>query len=80
MTYSINSRKLGKKVTFSQPASWYVYVDLNGKAGCLGEQICAGGVTNYGSTIGCNPEWNDFVYTCKRWWKQWLKENREYVR
>ena len=58
MTYSINSRKLGKKVTFSQPASWYVYVDLNGKAGCLGEQICDGGVTTTVVPLGRNPEWN----------------------
>ena len=71
----IKSKKLGKTLTFTQPGSFYIYVDLNGKPGSLGDQICYGGKLT-GSTIGCdNPE--KFENVCKKWYRSYLK-NEEF--
>jgi len=72
MEYTINSRKLGKPVTFSVPGSSYIYVDLNGKDGCLGDQICTGG-SFHGSTLTAYSN-EDFKKTCKNWWKSYLRQ------
>ncbi len=78
MYYSINSRKLGEMVNFSRPGNFYVYVDLNGKPGTLGNQICDGGKM-MGSTIGYRGD-DDAVFAtlCKKWWKSYLRNEREY--
>jgi hypothetical protein len=46
----------------------YVYADLNGKEGTLGNQICTGGkLTGY--TIMCNAE--DLPKVARSWWRQY---------
>ena len=73
MTYTINSRKLNKEVTFSIPGTYYIYVDLNGRSGTLGDQICAGGEL-LGLTIGYGgSDPRTFEKICKAWFKKYLK-------
>jgi len=68
MEYRFVSRKLKKEITFFLHG--YVYIDLNGQEGTLGNQICTGGYL-MGSTISCSEK--EFIPTCKTWWKQYLK-------
>jgi len=70
MELKINSRKLGKTLTFSRPGQDYVYVDLNGKPGTLGNQICHGGDL-MGSTIMATE--NNFETVCRRWYRAYLR-------
>jgi len=71
MEYTINSRKLGKPVTFySSGNGGYIYVNLNGKEGTLGHQICSGGCL-YGDTLTAYD--NDFVRICRLWWRNYLR-------
>lgn len=73
MELTIDSKKLGKKVTFSRPGGGYVFADLNGKGGTLGKQICKGGSLG-GSTIYYKGDNQDaFNRICKNWFKQYLK-------
>lgn len=71
MSFQIVSRKLGRVVTFSRPGGGYVFVDLNGQPGTLGNQICAGGALS-GSTISCSGDAAEFERVCRRWWRQYL--------
>jgi hypothetical protein len=77
MEYSINSRKLNQEVTFfTGNGTSYVFVDLNGQSGTLGNQICAGGSLG-GSTITCKDKQPEiFKKVCDRWWKQYLAKER----
>ena len=68
MKYTIKSRKLGKSVTFSRPGEHYVYVDLNGKPGSLGNQICVGGKLT-GNTIMATDE--NFKKICDNWFRKY---------
>lgn len=73
MKLTINSRKLGRPVTFSRPGKYYVFADLNGQPGTLGKQICKGGWLS-GSTIsysGDDPE--QFERFCRRWFRSYLR-------
>lgn len=73
--FTIHSRKLNKDVTFYKSPSvtkGYVYVDLNGKEGCLGKQICKGGYL-MGSTIQATDE--NFERVCKNWLRLYYKNN-----
>ena len=69
-TLTINSRKLGRPVTFSQPGKNYVYVDLNGKPGTLGLQICEGGGFS-GVTIMASSK--SFERRCRSWFAAYLR-------
>ena len=77
MRHTIKSRKLKREITFSLPGCEYIYVDLNGKAGYLGDQICKGGYL-MGSTIWMRGDDDDpefqkrFENICKSWWKQYI--------
>lgn len=71
MWCTIHSRKLNRDITFSLIGD-YVYVDLNGKEGCLGKQICKGGYL-MGSTIQATDE--NFERVCKNWFKAYIKNN-----
>jgi len=74
MKFTINSKKLGKEIEFSIPGKSYIFVDLNGKPGTLGEQICKGGST-MGSTISYHgDDMKEFSTICKRWWKLYLQK------
>lgn len=69
MKMQIKSRKLNRTLTFSVPGSSYIFVDLNGKPGTLGYQICAGGGCN-GETLsysGSDPD--KFASICRRWYR-----------
>lgn len=73
METTINSRKLDSKITFSVPGSGYIYVDLNGQPGTLGNQICRGGGLS-GSTMSYSG--NDpviFKKICQNWLKSYYK-------
>lgn len=73
MKMTINSRKLGRVITFSRPGPSYIYADLNGQSGTLGRQICDGGRT-MGSTIAYDG--NDqtrFEEICRRWYRAHIR-------
>jgi len=73
MELVIKSRKYNKEITFSKPGKTYVFVDLNGKEGSLGRQICDGGSFT-GSTISsCDTS---FENDCRKWWKSYLRQER----
>lgn len=85
ITYTIKSTKLGRPVTFSCPrAGGYVYVDLNGREGTLGKQICKGGSLG-GETLRhvykgtCETE-NAAVFrmACRAWWRAYLRKLGRY--
>lgn len=73
MEMQIESRKLGRTLTFSRPGTSYIFADLNGQPGTLGNQVCRGGSTT-GSTLsydGDNQE--EFEKICRKWYKAYLK-------
>jgi len=73
ITYTINSRKLGRKITFCVPeGTLYIYVDLNGGEGTLGRQICDGGKL-FGETMIYYPNHDDLAKIAKKWWKQYIR-------
>jgi len=76
MEYTINSRKYKSEITFSRPGSSYVFVDLGGREGSLGHQICEGGLL-MGETITAeNVNQEEFETICKRWWAAFLRNER----
>jgi len=78
MELTIKSRKFNKEVTFSRPGSDYIYIDLNGQSGTLGQQICrSGGLM--GDTVGYSGDsQKGFESVCRTWWKAYLAEYNEY--
>jgi hypothetical protein len=73
MRVTIKSKKLNTSLTFSRPGGGYIYVDLNGKPGTLGQQACEGGSTA-GSTLayyGDDPE--RFATICRRWYRAYVR-------
>ena len=64
---TIKSRKLGRDVTFSIPGDRYIYADLNGESGTLGEQICYGGELSGTTLIYEGEEANEFGRICQNW-------------
>lgn len=77
MKLTINSRTLGKPVTFSRPGNTYIFVDMNGKPGTLGYQICEGGALT-GSTIAYDGDSHEqFDHICRRWFKAHLRNLRQ---
>ena len=77
MTFTINSRKHGP-VTFSRPGLDYVYVDLNGKPGTLGLQICEGGNMSGHTITASRATPAQFEKICRRWWAGKLRQNRQW--
>ena len=75
MEFTINSKKLNKSVTFSRPGSGYIYVNLNGRSGTLGNQICSGGSLS-GNTLGYSGDSKEvFSRICKNWYTSLLKNS-----
>ena len=73
MQTKIISRKLSATLTFSRPDGANVYVDLNGRAGTLGLQLCKGGKLS-GSTVqyeGDDPE--SFAALCRKWYASHIR-------
>ena len=73
MELTIKSRKLNAEIKFSRPANYYIYVDLGGKPGTLGNQICDGGRT-MGNTIGCSGDQEQFEKICRRWYRAYIRK------
>ena len=69
MELKIDSRKLGRAITFSRPGSSYIYVDLNGKPGALGCQICRGGRTMGYTLSYSGDDQARFEAICRRWYR-----------
>lgn len=74
MEITIKSKILGRSITVSRPGSSYLYVDLNGKPGTLGLQICEGGTVNSGSTLtySCD-DYTKFARFVRRWYQAFTK-------
>ena len=70
------SSKVHGKVTFSVPSAkrgyGYVYVDLNGGHGTLGDQICNRG-SLIGSTVSCSPESLETV--ARSWYRAYMRNH-----
>ncbi len=74
MNLIINSRKFNKEITFSRAGTHYIYVDINGQPGTLGNQICRSGGLG-GDTVGYSGESQKvFESICRKWWKAYLAE------
>ena len=72
MEFTIKSRKLNSEITFSRPGNHYIYADLNGQEGTLGNQICDGGRT-MGTTVGYSgDDQEQFEKICKRWHRAYV--------
>lgn len=72
MVLQINSKKLSRKLTFSRPGNFYIFVDMSGKPGTLGEQICAGGRI-FGDTLGYSgDDMVEFNRICRAWYKSYV--------
>jgi len=70
MKLTIKSRKDGTAITFSRPGKYYIFADLNGKPGTLGQQICHGGGT-MGNTISYEGDDEErFKEICRKWYRQ----------
>lgn len=72
----IKSKILGKTITFDCQGR-YIFVDLNGQKGSLGNQICYGGALA-GSTITLSKD-DDFEKVCKNWYRAYIKKNRDFI-
>lgn len=74
MEMQIKSRKLGRTITFSTPGTSYIFADLNGQPGTLGNQICRGGSTT-GSTLSYSGDsQEEFERICRRWYKAYIRD------
>lgn len=74
MGLTINSKKIGKQINFSRPGNHYIYVDLNGKPGTLGNQICRNGSLT-GDTIGYSGDSDEvFERICRRWYRKFTNQ------
>lgn len=79
MILTINSKILGKKITFSRPASSYIFVDLNGKSGILGNQICEYGCL-MGDTIAYRGyDQKEFNRICRNWYKSFIRKEKRWL-
>jgi len=71
MELTINSRKLNRSITLSRPDRYYIYADLNGQPGTLGEQIR----NNTGYIHSYEGEDRDgFEKVCRRWYRAHVRE------
>jgi hypothetical protein len=75
MKTTINTRNHGA-VTFSRPGREYVYVDLNGKPGTLGNQICDGGHLSGSTKTFMGDDQEAFDKFCRNWWSQYMRNER----
>lgn len=69
----IKSKILKQELTFSRPGTGYIYVDINGRPGTLGKQICRGGGFT-GSTLSCSGTEERFEDICRSWYRAYLKD------
>ena len=73
MQHILYSRRLQRSLTFSRPGRHYIYLDLNGQPGTLGQQICDGGRL-LGPTLTYSGEDAEaFRRICQRWYRRYLQ-------
>lgn len=78
MKTTINTRNHGEVTFFTTGKNGYVWVNLNGQPGTLGNQICDGGHLS-GSTMSCQSNsLTDFEKLCRNWWKRYLANKRNF--
>jgi len=81
MYLTIKSRRFKKNISFfcgsfdpeKKYQYRYIYVNLNGKSGTLGNQICRGGGLTGPTLVAYSEE--DFYRTSRAWWRSYLREN-----
>ena len=73
MKFTINSKKLDKPVEFSIPGNAYIYVDLNGYPGILGDQLCYGGHLMGDTMVYHGEDESVFKKICRAWFKSYLR-------
>tara|TARA_R110000868_G_scaffold176248_2_gene413718 strand:+ start:325 stop:573 length:249 start_codon:yes stop_codon:yes gene_type:complete len=75
MRTTVKTKSLGV-LTFSRPGIRYVYVDLNGMAGTLGNQICRYGTFSGDTIVFTGDNQVAFDRLCRLWVRSFLKKNR----
>lgn len=78
MKYTINSKILGKKLTFSRPGSNYIFVDYNGKSGTLGCQPCYGGRFSGYTLAYSGDDIDEFKNICRNWYRSHIRLGKKY--
>jgi hypothetical protein len=78
MKFTINSRKLGREITFFAQNNGYIFVDLNGQPGILGNQICQGGYLGGNTLSFSGDDERAFAAKCRKWFGQYLKNRVQY--
>lgn len=77
MKTTINSKEHGEITFFCPGSGKYVWVDLNGKPGTLGNQICQGGNLRGNTLSYYGEDQEGFDKYCRSWWKAYLRNERE---
>lgn len=73
MKFQIKSKKLDRTITFTRPGGGYIYADLNGQPGTLGNQICRGGSTT-GIPLSYRGDCEgEFEWICCNWYRAYLR-------
>lgn len=76
MKFVLTSKILDRKVTFSRPGRSYIYADLNGKPGTLGNQICEGGAVMSGSAMTYSGDDDaEFARICRKWYRAYIRNH-----
>jgi len=73
MNLTIKSRILDTSITFSRPGSGYIYADLNGQAGTLGNQICESGSTSGSPITYRGSDKGLFNKKCRDWYRSYVR-------
>lgn len=74
MKFTIKSRALKRDVTFSIPGKVYIYADLNGQPGTLGNQICHGGSLMGSTMTYSGDDESEFSRICRKWFRAYLRD------
>ncbi len=83
MELTITSKKLGRTLTFwrdegsgsDTPGTLRrIFVDLNGKEGCLGVQLMRSCKDNPGCRASVESTEADFERVCRNWLRRYIKE------
>ena len=72
MNLTIKSRILDTSITFSRPGG-YIYADLNGQAGTLGNRICEGGSTAGRPITYRGGDKGLFNEKCRDWYRLYVR-------
>lgn len=73
MRLTIKSNRLGREITFSQPGGFYIFADLNGKEGTLGNQICEKGRLIGPTLYYDGDDEKKFSAICRKWLRSYYR-------